>query len=101
MEVEDEQQPGPLKAYDLINFVLERHVSLRSGKPAVFFFSVVHRRVKLVEVLVTKKYVVNNIPLPPGVVERVVVPRTREIEPLQRNSSEMLWSWRRTAATSG
>jgi len=68
VEVENEQQPGTLKDDDLVVLVLQGHVSLRSGKPSVFLFSVVHRRVKLVEIFVAKKLVIDNVPLPSRVV---------------------------------
>ena len=69
MEVENEQQPCTLKDDDLVGFVFEGHVSLRSGKPSVFLFSMVHRRVELVEVFIAKKFVINNVPLPSRVVK--------------------------------
>ena len=83
VEIENEQQPGALKNNDLVGLIFEGHVSLRGGKPAVFLFSVVHGRIKLVEVFVAEKSVVDNVPLSSRVVERVVVPRAREIKPLQ------------------
>ena len=83
VEVEDEQQPGALKDNDLVDLVLQGHVSLGGGKPSVFLFSVIHRRVELVEVFVTKNLVINNVPLPTRVMERVIVSRAREVKPLQ------------------
>ena len=69
VEVEYEQQPSTFEDNDLVSLILEGHVSLRSGKPSVFLFGVVHRRVEPVEVLVTKKFVISNVPLSPRVVE--------------------------------
>jgi len=83
MEVEDEQQPCTLKDDNLVGLVLEGYVSLRSGKPSVFLFSIVHRCVELVEVFVAKELVVSNVPLSSRVVERIVVSRPREVKPLQ------------------
>lgn len=64
MVVENKQQPGTLKDDDLVDFVLEGHVGLRSGEPSVPLFGIVHRRVKFVQVFVAEKFVVDNAPLP-------------------------------------
>ena len=69
MEVENKQQPGTLKDDDFIGLIFKRDVSLRGGEPAICLFSVVHCRIKLVEILVAKIRVINDIPLPSCVVE--------------------------------
>ena len=42
----------------------------------------VHGRVKVVEEFVSQEIIVNNVPLSPSVLERVAVPFSREIKPL-------------------
>lgn len=55
---------------------------LGGSKPLVFGLQVVHGFVEVVQVPVAKYGIINDVPLPTGVVERVVVSSTREIEPL-------------------
>ena len=52
-------------------------------KPVVLFFRSIHRGIKVVEILVPEQWVVNNIPLPARIVERVAVALAREVEPLR------------------
>ncbi len=101
VEVEDEKNSGTLEDDLFIDVVLQGHMCLYdgmsssshqwtgearvtwgAGKPLVFGLQVVHGFVEVVQVPVAKYGIINDVPLPTGVVERVVVSSTREIEPL-------------------
>ncbi len=91
MEIENEQQTSPFEDNDFIDLILERDPRLRRVKPVEFRFEVVHGRVKVVEEFVSQDWIVDNVPLSPSVLERVAVPFSREIEPL--DNSAFSWCW--------
>jgi hypothetical protein len=64
--------------------MLEGDVCLRCGEPSVLGFQVVHGLVEIVEVLVAKVLVVEDVPLTTGVMERVVVTFSGEVQPLYK-----------------
>ena len=69
MEVEDEEQPRALVREHLVDLVLERDVRRLGAQPVVLLLGVVHRLVELVQVLVPQELVVDDVPLPAGVLE--------------------------------
>lgn len=56
---------------------------LRCFKPAVSSSELVHRGVKVVKVSIPKLFVVENVPLPAGIMEGVSVALAREVKPLE------------------
>lgn len=52
-------------------------------QPAKLGLGGLHRRIKLIEELVAEETIVENVPLSPGVPERVSVALSWEIEPLR------------------
>jgi len=69
MEVEDEEQPSPFEDDDLIALVFEGDPRLGRIKPAILYFEMLHGSVKVVQVFVSQKIIVDNVPLSPSVVE--------------------------------
>lgn len=82
VEVEDENDTGPLEHDDLVALVLERDVGLWGVEPAVFGLSEVHGPVEIVQEMVSQKVIVGEIELPPSVPEGVLVAFAGEVEPL-------------------
>jgi len=63
--------------------MLQANVSLGCVQPSVTLFKMLHGSIKVVEKFVSQEGVIKDIPLPSGVVVRVVVPGTREVEPFR------------------
>jgi hypothetical protein len=81
VEVEDEEQASSLEHDNLVALMLQADVCLRGAEPLVLLVEVLHGGIKLVQHFVTQEVVVDEVELPPGVVERVVVSSTGEVEP--------------------
>ena len=83
MEVEDEEETSAFIYDDFVNFVFQRDVCRTGVKPMIFIVELVHGFIEVVEVFVTKKVIVDNVPLASCVVEGVAVTLAGEIEPLR------------------
>jgi len=100
VEVEDEKQSCSFIDNDFVGFVLQRHICLTTCilrmvisairimpylwcfKPTISSSELVHREVKVIKVSIAKVFVVENVPLPTGIVEGVSVALAREVKPL-------------------
>jgi hypothetical protein len=83
VEVQDEEQTGTLKHNHFVTLVLQTDICLRSTKPPILTFSVLHGSIKIVEELVTQERVVDEVELSSCIVERVVISCTREVKPFR------------------
>ncbi len=60
---------------------LQRDISLRRMKPSVFLLEMLHRSIKFIQELISKEMIVYDIPLSSRIMERIVIPCSREIKP--------------------
>jgi len=64
-------------------------VYLRRFKPPIFSSKMVHFPVEIIKVFVTQIIIINDIPLPSGVMERISVPLAGEVKPLVGSSDKI------------
>ena len=83
VKIKHKHQSSSFKHNHLILLMLKRHIRLRCLQPSIFPRNMVHRRIEIVQILVSKKWIVNHVPLTPRIVERVPVTLSWKIEPLQ------------------